>query len=626
MGCATNGAPDGFHARLSAPRGATSGGRRGAPARRWHGCSAALFVLRIVGIGWGLPASDGWDNDGVAPRDFLAGLRRDVTPGHFTTYPPRAPRSSSRSLTAPVTIVALAPRPALAPADVIHGIIRVPYMTTIASSRARSCRSRCRSASCGRGEARRGAARAARAGWCAAAFVGVNAPLTYYSHTSNLDVPYLFWGCLAPPRLVRAFAAARAAGARRAIVFAALAVGTKDQAYALFLLGAAAALASGSWLDRGRRPQRRAILPRGRDRGRDRARRRSSLVDGALTTPPASALACSSSSAPPARTTRVHERLGRSLAGRARLAVALRPVTTRWPSPSSSSSASRSLRYAASGATGRASSAASCPLLAWPRSRSPSTASPAGPTTASPCPQYGRSLGVYGGIAVERARLRGPALAPRAGSARLTVAAALRRSRSSRAWRTSTRTSSSIPATTPRRGCAAHGGPGETIETYGLNVYMPRFPPAARVVRVGPDPGDHRNPLPGVEEVLAPFGEAQARGPRYIVVSAGMGVAVPRRPRRAPPRGTPAPPTQRETETDAASTAYFQALTRSRYGSYRLVYVAEWKSRVWAPLEIHASTSREDLDLTRGGGRADVGEPRPGADASLSCSSCVGGP
>ena len=36
-------------------------------------------------------------------------------------------------------------------------------------------------------------ARVRTVGYCAAAFAGINASLTYYAHTSNLDVPYLFW-------------------------------------------------------------------------------------------------------------------------------------------------------------------------------------------------------------------------------------------------------------------------------------------------------------------------------------------------------------------------------------------------------------------------------------------------
>ena len=50
-----------------------------------------LFVaaaLRITGLFWGLPASDGWDNDGFAPRNFLTALALTYTPGSYFTYPP----------------------------------------------------------------------------------------------------------------------------------------------------------------------------------------------------------------------------------------------------------------------------------------------------------------------------------------------------------------------------------------------------------------------------------------------------------------------------------------------------------------------------------------------------------
>ena len=132
---------------------------------------AGVFVLHVVGIGWGLPASDGWDNDGVAPRDFLAGLVETVTPGHFYTYPP-VHLVLLAVVTAPVTLLALARAPSLAPADVVHEILRVPYMTTIAYG------ARFVSLAMSLGivwavakmvEELRGK----RAGWCAAAFVGV---------------------------------------------------------------------------------------------------------------------------------------------------------------------------------------------------------------------------------------------------------------------------------------------------------------------------------------------------------------------------------------------------------------------------------------------------------------------
>ena len=34
----------------------------------------AAMGLRLAGLFWGLPASDGWDDDGFAPRNFLTAL------------------------------------------------------------------------------------------------------------------------------------------------------------------------------------------------------------------------------------------------------------------------------------------------------------------------------------------------------------------------------------------------------------------------------------------------------------------------------------------------------------------------------------------------------------------------
>ena len=90
-----------------------------------------LAVVRTIGIGWGLPASDGWDNDGVAPRDFLPGLMETFTPGHFTTYPPLH-LAILAVLTSPITIVALVRAPNLAASDVVAEFIKVPYMTGMA--------------------------------------------------------------------------------------------------------------------------------------------------------------------------------------------------------------------------------------------------------------------------------------------------------------------------------------------------------------------------------------------------------------------------------------------------------------------------------------------------------------
>ena len=81
-------------------------------------------------------------------------------------------------------------------------------------------------------------------------FATLNWTFAYYAHTSNLDVPYLFWGCLAVLSLVRAVARREPRRLRAFAALAALAVGTKDQAYAMFLLGAPAAVLAAAWSDR----------------------------------------------------------------------------------------------------------------------------------------------------------------------------------------------------------------------------------------------------------------------------------------------------------------------------------------------------------------------------------------
>ena len=93
-----------------------------------------LLVVAVVhglGISWGMPASDAWDNDGVAPRDFLPGLASTYTPGDYYTYPPFH-LALLALLTAPVTILAAVKAGSTRVPDVLHEIIQPPYMTTMA--------------------------------------------------------------------------------------------------------------------------------------------------------------------------------------------------------------------------------------------------------------------------------------------------------------------------------------------------------------------------------------------------------------------------------------------------------------------------------------------------------------
>ena len=87
--------------------------------------------MRAAGLTWGLPASDGWDSDGIAPRDFLVGAVQTYQPGEFFTYPPLQLLLLT-FITFPGWIVGLFKARSFAPPDVIAELIKVPYMTFFA--------------------------------------------------------------------------------------------------------------------------------------------------------------------------------------------------------------------------------------------------------------------------------------------------------------------------------------------------------------------------------------------------------------------------------------------------------------------------------------------------------------
>ncbi|HEY0266730.1 MAG TPA: hypothetical protein VGC16_08265, partial [Rhizomicrobium sp.] len=91
----------------------------------------AACGLRLSGLFWGLPAADGWDDDGFAPRNFLTALALTWKSGAYFTYPAlHAVLLAIPSL--PVAAWALAHAPSMAPHDVIAEITRPVYMTYFA--------------------------------------------------------------------------------------------------------------------------------------------------------------------------------------------------------------------------------------------------------------------------------------------------------------------------------------------------------------------------------------------------------------------------------------------------------------------------------------------------------------
>src|SRR5215472_2344013 len=238
-----------FHGAARTMRKPTLDAVRRIPAIAW--ILAAVAVLHVIGLGWGLPASDGWDNDGVAPRDFLVILAQAFSSGPYDfafLHLPLVHPLVLGLLTLPVTLTALVHAPSLAPADVIHEIIRVPYMT------ANALIARLVSAGMSLGIVYALAQMGGEVGeqiggrgvaLCVAAVAGVNAMLNYYAHTTNLEVPSLFWASFALLALVRAMVRREPGRLRTFAILAAVAVANKDQTAGLFVLGVPLAL--GFW-------------------------------------------------------------------------------------------------------------------------------------------------------------------------------------------------------------------------------------------------------------------------------------------------------------------------------------------------------------------------------------------
>jgi hypothetical protein len=129
--------------------------------------------------------------------------------------------------------------------------------------------------------------------------------------------------------------------------------------------------------------------------------------------------------------------------------------------------------------------------------------------------------------------------------------------------------------------------PGDDIEVHGLSVYLIRFPPGARVSRVGPTPIERRNPMAGVTEVQAPLSAIDARRPRYVVANecfAGFfrGWA------RGGPDGRIEPTSMRRDDDDTDATTFFRALFDGRL-PYRLVHESRFVSPLFPRIFLHGS-------------------------------------
>lgn len=524
----------------------------------------AAAVLRLTGLVWGMPGSDGWDDDGVAPRNFLVGLAQTYAPGKYFTYPPlEMIFIAIPSL--PVLLVALLHAPALTGHDVIAEMIKTPYMTyfavvarliTIAMSLATIVIVAKMAELIG----------GKRAGWFAAAALTINAAFTYYSQVTNLDGPYLFWSALSLLSFMRLFTGHDLKQLRYGVLAAAAAVATKDQAYAVFLCALPAALAVwfalDDWPVRNARMLGLALLKWG-----GIAILLVLLVDGAIINPTGFAARVAFLTGPASQD---YAQYTRDSVGLAALLADMAGFFTRY----------YPLIFAFLAAFGivlallrpRAERAAALlPLLAavsftlafnFVALRSEVRFFL--PQTVFLAVYIGLAADWFAALPIRPARLAVQIFLAGAFVFGLYGAAAIPAAMAN------------DPRYDTERFLAAHPG---SIETYGLNVYLPRFPADATVTRLDLKPAKRRNPLSGVHDIDAPFAALAARHPHYIVVSrywAGRFLD------DTPPAGLGriTQTVTRQTLDEREARAYFIALFGEKLG-YRIAQRAEYRPQFW---------------------------------------------
>lgn len=521
--------------------------------------------MHVVGIGWGLPASDGWDVDGVSPRDFLPGVLKTFTPGDYFTYPPLHLLLLT-ILTLPVTLVALARAPSLSQHDVVQAFLAVPVMTTFAyvarvvallmSLGIVLAIGRMASAIFG-----------PRARPWAMAVAGVEAAGTYYAHTSNLDIPALFWASFALLTLVLAIKADEPRKLRRVAVLAACAIATKDQAYAIFALSfptvlvlwAIARYRTGTLRELVRETFYLAVLGLGL----------VLLLDGALFNPTGFLARLRFLTGPASQD---FAQYSRDWPGRyAALSDAVTFLPKHYPvvlAPVFGLGAV--LAFARS--RGRDRIAALLPLLAIVSFTLTFNCVARRVEERFMLPQM-QLLAIYGGgafgVLLEAARRR-------------PVVTWLLRSFAAGCILAGLRLSVIVIANMmgdARYDAEAylreHTKPGDVIEVYGGNVYLPRFPAGVHVQRISPLPTDSRNPMPDIEEKQDDLGAVNERRPRWIVVSTGYAWRFLREQEKQTD-GRLIPESQKMSLHDLDATTHIRSLFASQNG-YHVVSVSRYE-------------------------------------------------
>ena len=228
----------------------------------------AFVGLSLAAIAWDLPSSFSWENDGVAPRDIFAGIAENLRPGSAFRYPLLHPLVLGL-LCLPVLLPAALRAPSFRLADLQTAILAPAVMTACALIGRLVAISAALVALAALGRiAGRLAGR--RASLWTEAFAAANFSFGYYARATNLDGPALMWTVLSIERLMRVGDGGDGRDLTLGAVFAALAIATKDQAFATYVLIAAVRL--GRDRARARGGDRDAVAGGRRARRGDRGR------------------------------------------------------------------------------------------------------------------------------------------------------------------------------------------------------------------------------------------------------------------------------------------------------------------------------------------------------------------
>lgn len=578
----------------------------------------AGFVLGALAVvGWDLPSSFSWENDGLAPRDIFAGIGENLRPGHAFRYPLLHPALLGL-LCLPVLLPAAAGAASASFTDLRAAVLAPAVMTTctligrlvaiLAAVIALGSLGRITTRLAGRA-----------AGRWAEAFAATNLSFVYYGRATNLDGPALMWSALAVEHLLEACTRARPGDATRFALFAAASIATKDQSYATYALIIPAVIALRRWHPGAFAPgawSRRAALEAGAVFVATYG-----IASGAVFNPSGFATRVRTLLGPASGDYRAYERTLAGLAANLR-DVLCRQAETFWPWPVVA------LAWLGVGL------AAFGPLFA---SRTRSRPWTDGPWRLLP---LGAALGGLGAfvLAVGRTDHRfvlsfgfwlscyaGMAMATLVSAAdgmgRVTAPPSLRTpiARLARLAGIALLVGAALPAVAlgatqwgdGRRqveGWLRRLPPGATVETYGPLAYLPRFDqggvPPYRASRIGADPIARRNPLEGLKEIEDTLDDVEGRQPDVIVVSEGF--AIPYLANGPPAAGHVLPVLwQREREARGGDILRFvRAAVSDNLAGYQLCLIAEPRMPWWMPFSprrIHVSSGARTWILGRQG-------------------------